>query len=642
MIKAFSKLTPRALLIFTLLIIGSLSLAPVLADDGQSGEGQISGGEIYFIKDETTNGAYAPTVQANACDDLRYKAMLYNPGPGFLQNVMVQATLPSSSASSNTSTLTASSVNAMPGSTSANATANFSSSQSVSYQSGTTELLDQNNNLIKNLPDGVTSGGVSIGDLAASTIEFVQFDVKVNCPSTPPVYTCNALGVTVGDNRTVQVTNFSTTATNGAVFNNAVIDWGDNSAPLTSANPVGQTHQYAADGTYTVSATAHFTVNGQDVTASGPNCVQQVTITTVPPPTYTCNALGVTVGDDRTVNINAFSTTATNGAVFKDAVIDWGDGATPLTSSSPVGQTHQYAADGTYTISATAHFTVNGQDVTASGPGCVQQVTIKTPPPPVYTCNELGITTEDDRNVEVNAFNTTATNGAVFKDAVIDWGDNSTPLTSASPVGQMHQYAADGTYTISATAHFTVNGQDVTASGPNCVQQVTIKTPPHVTTPVYTCNALGVTADTSRTININAFNTTATNGAVFNNAVIDWGDNTTPLTSASPVGQTHQYAADGTYTVTATAHFTVNGQDVTASGVQCQQKVTFSTPAPTPPVTPTPPAAIPPATPPATPAAAPTALVNTGPGSIVGLFAATTIVGTVAYRWFLSRRLSRS
>lgn len=45
---------------------------------------------------------------------------------------------------------------------------------------------------------------------------------------------------------------------------------------------------------------------------------------------------------------------------------------------------------------------------------------------------------------------------------------------------------------------------------------------------------------------------------------------------------------------------------------------------------------------PSTPAApAPTQLVNTGPGSVVGIFAAVVVAGTVGYRWLLSRRLSR-
>ncbi len=319
---------------------------------------------------------------------------------------------------------------------------------------------------------------------------WVTIKVVVHVQQTqPPVYTCDALSIVADVNRTVKVSEFRTTATNGAVFKNADINWGDNTAPSTGlTNPVGQTHQYAQDGTYTITATAHFTVNGQDVTDSGPECVQQITIkTNVPPPVYTCDAFDISKKDeDRSVKVTKFETTAKDGATFKNVVVDWGDNTAPTTSTNIVGQTHQYGQDGTYTITATAHFTVNGQDVSDSGPECVKQVTFKAPPQtPVYTCDAFNIAADVNRTIKVTKFETTAKNGAVFKNAVVDWGDGSTPMTSDNIVGQTHQYAKDGTYTITATAHFTVDGKDVTATGPNCAQNVTFKNeqPPVVTPP---------------------------------------------------------------------------------------------------------------------------------------------------------------
>jgi hypothetical protein len=284
-----------------LLSIMTVAAIPMVAADQsqQTSEGQIGGGNIYFIKNETQNTAYGATTNANACDELRYKVYLYNPGPSFLSSVNIQATLSSRVATSNTSTVTTNSVNAFPTTTSASATVNLSSAQSVSYESGTTQLLDINNNLIKDLPDGITQGGINIGDLAASGTEFVQFDAKVNCPPPPtppqppkppkptPTYACTVLGLAADVNRTVKISTFAATQTNGAVFKDAVIDWGDNSTPLTTNNVVGQTHQYTADGTYTVTATAHFTANGQDVTAGGPQCQQKVTFSSTTPPAVT-------------------------------------------------------------------------------------------------------------------------------------------------------------------------------------------------------------------------------------------------------------------------------------------------------------------------------------------------------------------
>ncbi|MEK7059727.1 MAG: hypothetical protein AAB971_03155 [Patescibacteria group bacterium] len=144
--------------------------------------------------------------------------------------------------------------------------------------------------------------------------------------------------------------------------------------------------------------------------------------------------------------------------------------------------------------------------------------------------------------------------------------------------------------------------------------------------PAYTCDAFNITADINRSVKVSTFATTATNGAVFKNAVLNWGDNSTELTTNNVVGQTHQYSADGTYTITATAHFTVDGKDVTASGPNCAKSVTFTSNTP-PKVTP--------------PSPTPTQLVNTGAGSVASIFAAVTAAGAVAYRIVLTRRLSR-
>jgi hypothetical protein len=61
-----------------------------------------------------------------------------------------------------------------------------------------------------------------------------------------------------------------------------------------------------------------------------------------------------------------------------------------------------------------------------------------------------------------------------------------------------------------------------------------------------------------------------------------------------------------------------------------------------PPVTPpkTPPKT-PPTTPPTTTTTTPTTLVNTGPGDVIGAFAAVSAAGALGYRVYLSRRLAR-
>lgn len=162
------------------------------------------------------------------------------------------------------------------------------------------------------------------------------------------------------------------------------------------------------------------------------------------------------------------------------------------------------------------------------------------------------------------------------------------------------------------------------------VYQVTVQPIPVVVPPVYACTELGLTAEDNRTVKISNFGETAANGATYNHTVIDWGDKSSN-TYTSPVGQTHQYAVDNTYNVTATAYFTVNGQTVSATSADCAQPVTFTTPTGT---------GTTGTTPQTPPAATPTALVNTGPGSVLGLFAAATLGGAAFYRRLLARRLS--
>ncbi|MGH7240738.1 MAG: hypothetical protein ACREGB_00395, partial [Candidatus Saccharimonadales bacterium] len=138
-------------------------------------------------------------------------------------------------------------------------------------------------------------------------------------------------------------------------------------------------------------------------------------------------------------------------------------------------------------------------------------------------------------------------------------------------------------------------------------------------TPTYSCDQFHVTPGDNRTVTVDTFKTSQSNGATFKNVVINWGDQSQALTTNNAVGQKHTYGANGTYTLTATAHFDVNGQDVATTG-SCTQVVPFT-----------------PGTPPTTP---PTQLVNTGAGDVVGIAAVVAVVSAFAYN-LLGRRLSR-
>ncbi|MEO8104757.1 MAG: hypothetical protein ABI602_00270 [Candidatus Saccharibacteria bacterium] len=148
-----------------------------------------------------------------------------------------------------------------------------------------------------------------------------------------------------------------------------------------------------------------------------------------------------------------------------------------------------------------------------------------------------------------------------------------------------------------------------------------------VTTPV--CTDLDIT-QAGRQVTVSKFEFQA-NGATFVNAVVNWGDTTSTgalSDQTKVIGQQHTFdVSQVSPTISVAITFTQNGKTIVATGVNCQKPVVFPATPVTPPTTPVTPVA--------------TVLPNTGAGSVIGIFAATSAVGAVAYRWFLGRRLSR-
>lgn len=261
--------------------------APVFADS----PGQLqSGDDTYVVRNLTKISPYAPTATAGACEELEYSLQLRNTEFGLLKNIVVRATLPSASAKTNVSTVTATPDSGAAAGTDGSVTVTLDSARTISYEAGKTKLVDGNGNLVKMLPDGITTAaGINVGDLQGSTTEFVDFFAKVNCdtPQTP-AYSCDLLHLVVdNDNRKVTVDKFQTSQSNGAAFKQVTLDWGDKTAAAVTSTAVGQSHQFAADGTYKITATASFTVNGDTKTATSESCSQSVTFSSTPntPPT---------------------------------------------------------------------------------------------------------------------------------------------------------------------------------------------------------------------------------------------------------------------------------------------------------------------------------------------------------------------
>ena len=168
----------------TAVVIPFLAAGAVFADS----PGQLMGGNaLYQVKNLTTSSAYASTISANACDEVEYSVELHNTEFGKLSNVTVKVNLPTSSTTSNVSTVDASATNSANTKVSVNGsvTVNLANAQSIAYETGSTQLFDGNGKLVKTLGEGIVSEGLNLGDLNGSTGEFVNFKAKVNCPQPP-------------------------------------------------------------------------------------------------------------------------------------------------------------------------------------------------------------------------------------------------------------------------------------------------------------------------------------------------------------------------------------------------------------------------------------------------------------------------
>lgn len=138
--------------------------------------------------------------------------------------------------------------------------------------------------------------------------------------------------------------------------------------------------------------------------------------------------------------------------------------------------------------------------------------------------------------------------------------------------------------------------------------------------PLYSCDLLKISSvNSTRTVKVDDFKFTAKDGATFKHVVINWGDGSAPLLTNNLVGKTNQYAKDGTYQIRATAFFTVDGKEVSATSADCAKTVTFA-----------------PGEKPEEPET-PSELPNTGAGDVLALFAAVTAAGAIAHRFILGR-----
>ena len=154
--------------------------------------------------------------------------------------------------------------------------------------------------------------------------------------------------------------------------------------------------------------------------------------------------------------------------------------------------------------------------------------------------------------------------------------------------------------------------------------------------PIYSCDLLEVNKiGGDRKYEFKA-QYTAKNGATFKSFTYDFGDGTTPLTTNKATVD-YAYAKDGSYATKVTVNFTVNGVDKSATSNACKKTINVTTPENC-----TVPGKehLPKDSPECIETTTTTALPNTGPGDVVGLFAAATIAGALVHKFILGRRYS--
>jgi uncharacterized repeat protein (TIGR01451 family) len=273
-------------------LAAALAVAPVLAFSGSaalaadSNSGQIEMGNIYRVRNLTTNGSFDDSITASCNETVQFRVRIHNPGPDPITNVKVAATLDSGSSTSHSSKVSITADNVGGEVVTDTTGVNLDKAGTLSYVAGTTELLDPNGSKLNNLPEGITSGGtgVNIGTVGVSLqqIRLVQFQAKVNCPTpTPPQVSiaCTELGVVKIDRTRFDFTvksSVSNATVTSYVFTakNAKGEVVDTNTVNTSASSAVYHFNQSEAGTYTVGAVVH-TDKGN---ANGDNCVKQITV----------------------------------------------------------------------------------------------------------------------------------------------------------------------------------------------------------------------------------------------------------------------------------------------------------------------------------------------------------------------------
>jgi len=365
-------------------------------------------------------------------------------------------------------------------------------------------------------------------------------------------------------------------AANASNFS-ASIDWGDGSSPssgsitggptctLTCPNgnfTVSGSHTYATEGTYTVTVT--ITENEEEQGINFPAATTTATATVTDAPISASGASVHAIEDQSfTGTVTTFTDPDTSASAGDyTAVIDWGDGTTPVAGSGSVSGSsgrftisgsHTYSRQGTFTTKTTIYDvdnasnvkTVNGTATVADAPISASGSAVAATEGQAFTGTVATFTDPD-----------TSASGGEYT-AVIDWGDG-TPASSGNVSGSggsftvsgSHVYADEGTDTVKVTITDADNASSTaTASATASVGDAALgATGVNRPVPQSFTGTVATFSDANPSAPASDFT-----------AMIDWGDGSAPApgtvsgTAGSySVNGTHSYATTGPETVKVT------------------------------------------------------------------------------------------
>lgn len=136
---------------------------------------------------------------------------------------------------------------------------------------------------------------------------------------------------------------------------------------------------------------------------------------------------------------------------------------------------------------------------------------------------------------------------------------------------------------------------------------------------VYRCDLLKAELVSDRKYKFTV-NATAQNGATIKQYRFNFGDNTAEMVTTNNTVE-HAFPEEGTFAITATVDFNVDGQVRSHTSEACKTTINTKKPPVTPTVTP------------------PTTLPRTGPGEVIGMFVAVTTAAGLAHKFVWARRV---